>query len=64
MSVSTFLGRRDTSFTILSRKLKLSLFVVVVQSLSHVLLCDSMDCCTPGFPVLHCLLEFAQILVH
>ena len=24
-------------------------------------LCDPMDCSTPGFPVLHCLLEFAQI---
>ena len=27
-------------------------------------LCDFMDCSTPGFPVLHCLPEFAQILVH
>ena len=27
-------------------------------------LCDLMDCSTPGFPVLHCLLEFAQIHVH
>ena len=26
--------------------------------------CDPIDCCTPGFPVLHCLLEFAQIWVH
>ena len=25
---------------------------------------NSMDCNTPGFPVLHCLLEFAQIHVH
>ena len=24
----------------------------------------TMDCSTPGFPVLHCLLEFAQIHVH
>ena len=24
------------------------------------LLCDPMDCSTPGFPVLHCLPEFAQ----
>ena len=23
-----------------------------------------MDCSTPGYPVLHCLQEFAQILVH
>ena len=27
-------------------------------------LCDPMDCSTPGFPVLHHLLEFAQIPVH
>ena len=33
---------------------------VVVQLLSCVRLCDPMDCSIPGFPVLHCLLEFAQ----
>ena len=27
-------------------------------------LCDSMDCSTPGFPVFHRLLEFAQTHVH
>ena len=27
-------------------------------------LCDLMNCSTPGFPVLHYLLEFAQIHVH
>ena len=27
-------------------------------------LCDLMDCSMPGFPVLHCLLEFAQIHTH
>ena len=27
-------------------------------------LCNSMDCNTPGFPVLHYILEFAQILIH
>ena len=27
-------------------------------------LCDPMDCSTLGFPVLHCLLEFAQTYVH
>ena len=26
--------------------------------------CDPMDCSTPGFPVLHYLLEFAQTQVH
>ena len=37
---------------------------VFVQSLSCVHLCDPMDCRTPGFPVLHYLLEFAQTHVH
>ena len=27
-------------------------------------LCDPMDCSTPGFPVLHYLLEFAETQVH
>ena len=27
-------------------------------------LCDPIACSTPGFPVLHCLLEFAQTHVH
>ena len=40
------------------------LTIVVFQSLSHVRLCDPMDCSMPGFPVLHYLLEFAQIHVH
>ena len=31
-----------------------------VQSLSHVQLCDPMDCLTPGLPVHHQLLEFTQ----
>ena len=33
---------------------------VAVQSVSHV----PKDCSTPAFPVLHCLLEFAQTNVH
>ena len=37
---------------------------VVVQSLKLCLtLCSPINCCTPGFPVLHRLLEFAQIHV-
>ena len=35
-------------------------FLIVVQLLSRVWLCDPVDCSTPGFPVLHYLLEFAQ----
>ena len=33
----------------------------IVQSLSHVGLCDPMNCSTPGFPVLHYLLEFCPL---
>ena len=33
-------------------------------SKSCLTICDSMDCSMPGFPVLHCLLEFAQTHVH
>ena len=38
--------------------------VVVVQSPSHVRLCDPMDCSTPGLPVPPHLLEFGQVHVH
>ena len=38
--------------------------IAIVQSLSHVRLCDPMDCSKLGFPVLHLLLEFAQTRVH
>ena len=37
---------------------------IVVQSLSYIQLCDSMDCSMPGLPVPHHLLEFAQVHVH
>ena len=30
----------------------------------HPPLCDPMDCSTPGFPVLYCLLQFAQTHVY
>ena len=36
----------------------------VVQSLSHVRLCDPMDCSTSDFLVLHHLLELAQTYVY
>ena len=39
-------------------------YFAVVQSLSHVCLCDPVDCSTLGFPVLHRFPEFAQTLVH
>ena len=37
---------------------------VVVQSLSHAQLCDSMDGSTPGLPVLHQLPELTHTHVH
>ena len=37
---------------------------ISVQSLSHVQLCDPMDCSMPGFPVYHQLSELAQTHVH
>ena len=39
-------------------------YVVVVQSLDHVQLCNPMNCSKPGFPALHYLHEFAQTHVH
>ena len=39
-------------------------FYVAVQSLSHVSLCNLMDCSTTGSSILHCLLKFAQTHVH
>ena len=41
-----------------------AMFLYCCQSLSHVWLCNRMDDSTPGFPVLHYLLKFAQIHVH
>ena len=47
-----------------SKDITLLTKVVIVQSLSHVQLCDPTDYNKPGFLVLHCLLEIAQTLVH
>ena len=44
--------------------LSLCLWIVAVQSLTCVRLCDPMDGSTPDFPVLYCLPEFAQTRVH
>ena len=38
--------------------------VVVVQLLNCLSFWDRTDCSTPGFPVLHCLLESAQVHAH
>ena len=54
-----------STWTLLSDLTVLSWFVVVAQSLSHVwLFVTPMDCSTPGFPVLHHLLELAKTHVH
>ena len=37
---------------------------LAVPLVSHVWLCDPMDCSTPSFPVLHFFLELAQTYVH
>ena len=44
--------------------LQIGKWVVIVQLLSRVQLCNSMNCSTPGLPVSHYLLEFAQVHVH
>ena len=44
--------------------LRLSITFSSVQLLSHVWLCDPMDCSTPGLPVHHQLPEFTQTDVH
>ena len=41
-----------------------SAFCLSAQSLSHVWLCDLMDCSTPGFPLLWYLPELAQTHVY
>ena len=43
-------------------KSSINVYVIVVQLCPT--LCNPMDCCTPGFPVLHHLPEFAQTHVH
>ena len=51
-------------YSILSYQTNFINIPMVFQSLSHVRLCDPMDCSTLGFPVFHYLLEFAQSHVH
>ena len=36
--------------------------MIVAHLLSHVLLCDPMNCSMPGFPVLHCLLDLLKLM--
>ena len=54
------------------KTINIEMFVIIdynfnfssVQSLSHVQLCDSMNCSTPGLPVHHQHLEFTPTSVH
>ena len=64
-TVSHWRNQKD-NFKFLETKMK-TLYqnlVVLVQPCSRVWLCDPMNGGTPGFPVLHCLPEFAQAHVH
>ena len=63
---SVKLARVSSSIIFQSLTALLRSTVVVLLS-SHSVVSDSCnptDCSMPGFPVLHCLLEFAQIHVH
>ena len=48
----------------IGRQISKSKIFSSVQSLSHVQLCDPIDCSTPGFPVHHQLPELTQTHVH
>ena len=63
-TLCTIWSQRETLYPRVPSRIHCGLRSSVVQLLSHVRLCDPMGCSTPGFPVLHCLLEFAQIHVH
>ena len=43
---------------------KVDIFIVVVQSLSCLTVCNPTDCSMPGFPVPHHLLDLAQAHMH
>ena len=52
------------TFFFFTKNYSVLVWLFVVQLLSHVQLSNPMDCSTPGFPVLHNLLKFAQTHVH
>ena len=54
------------SFSLLTMMLSigLSLFLLFSHNMLCLTICDPMDSSTPGFPVLHHLIEFAQTHVH
>ena len=77
---SCIIALARTSYTLLKKNSEITILVLIleknipsfiwglmfssVQSLSHVWLCDSMDCSMPGLPVHHQLPELAQTHVH
>ena len=67
--VLCILAKCVSTITVPNRTVSLTLkfpvcHLFVVELLSHVWLCDPMNCRMPGFPVLHYLPEFAQTHVH
>ena len=77
---SCIIALARTSYTLLKKNSEITILVLIleknipsfiwglmfssVQSLSHVWLCDSMDCSTPGLPVHHQLPELTQTHVY
>ena len=60
---TAFPSQGHVTFFITSHwSIMLKLWLFSLQS--YPTLCASMDCSTPGIPVLHCVPEFAQIHVH
>ena len=49
-----------TETFIIRRKSKGLIIIAIVQLLSHVRLCNPMDYSMPGFPVLFCVIQFAE----
>ena len=58
------LGLADVSYYIQNNKQGSAVFCYCLVAKFCPTLCNSMDCSILGFPVLHCLLELAQIQVH
>ena len=61
-------GLRKLLYILLNLCIRFLKYVKYIQACSvtksYLTLCDPMDCSMLGFPVLHCLLEFAQTHVH
>ena len=60
---SILTSRWNCFFDLLFMAFVILLFCCSVVQL-FLTLCDPIDCSTPGFPILHCLWEFAQTHVH